>query len=198
MIVLQFCTIQLEVSSQRRRDRLGTEPLVRRDIASDSNSFLPISSCEWTAEIERQGQAQTFTVAHLAEPPDHAEAAFSWVEHQLMQTDLMPYTSWERVSPWSRSAVKRAFDCACVLLSLPIVDPVSPGDFCCRSPYFGMARLLFHAETHVGRHRTGHLPSSSFALLFHVVDRAHHPITASDDKKFLPPSGRFLRRWRFG
>jgi lipopolysaccharide/colanic/teichoic acid biosynthesis glycosyltransferase len=171
---------------------LGTEPLVRRDVAPDSNSFLPISSCEWTADFEGQRQAQTFTAAHLAEPPDHAEAAFSWVEHQLMQTDLTPYPSWDRVSPWSRSAVKRVFDCACVLLSLPMLIPIMLAiSVAVRLTSNGPALFM---QKRMGRHGRA-FTIFKFRTLVHVVDGAHHPITTSGNQSFTP-IGRFLRRWK--
>jgi lipopolysaccharide/colanic/teichoic acid biosynthesis glycosyltransferase len=169
---------------------LSTEPFVRRDVASDLNSFLPICSCEWAADID--GQAQTFSAAHIAEPADHAEAAFSWVEYQLMQTDLTPYPSWKQVSPWSRSAVKRVFDCACVLLSLPMLIPIMLAiSVAVRLTSNGPALFM---QKRMGRHGRA-FTIFKFRTLVHVVDGAHHPITTSANQSFTP-IGRFLRRWK--
>jgi lipopolysaccharide/colanic/teichoic acid biosynthesis glycosyltransferase len=171
---------------------LATEPLVRRDVASDSNSFLPISSCEWSADIEGQLQAQTFTETHLVEPPDDAEVALSWVEHQMMQTHVAPYPGWRPVSPWSRSVVKRVFDCACVLLSLPLLIPIMLAiSVAVRLTSNGPALFM---QKRMGRHgRT--FTIFKFRTLDHVVDGAHHPITTSGNQSFTP-IGRFLRRWK--
>ena len=169
---------------------MGTKPLVGRNTASDSNAFLPISSFEWTADIE--GQTQAFTAAHLAEPPNHAEVDFSWVEHQMMQTHLATYPGWRPVSSWSRSAAKRVFDCGCVLLSLPILIPIMLAIFVAvRLTSNGPALFM---QRRMGRHGQA-FTIFKFRTLDHVVDRAHHPITTSDNQSFTP-IGRFLRRWK--
>ena len=171
---------------------MSTEPLVPRDVISDSNSFLPISSCEWTADSEGQVRAQAFTAANLAEQPDHAEVAFSWVGDPLMQTDLTLYPEWKRVSTWSRSAVKRIFDCACVLLSLPILVPIMLAiSVAVRLTSNGPALFM---QKRMGRHGRP-FTILKFRTLIHVVDGAHHPITTSDNQSFTP-IGPFLRRWK--
>jgi lipopolysaccharide/colanic/teichoic acid biosynthesis glycosyltransferase len=171
---------------------LGTEPLVRRDVASDSNSFLPISSCEWTTDIDGQVRAQTITAARHAEPPDHNDVAFSWVEHQLIQTNFTPYLRWKQVSPWSRSAFKRVFDCACVILSLPMLVPIMLAiSVAVRLTSNGPALFM---QRRVGRHGRP-FTIFKFRTLVHVVDGAHHPITTSDNQSFTP-IGPFLRRWK--
>ena len=109
-----------------------------------------------------------------------------------MQTDFTPYLKWQRVSPWSRSASKRVFDCACVLLSLPMLVPIMLAiSVAVRLTSNGPALFM---QKRVGRHgRT--FTILKFRTLVHVFDGAHHPITTSDNQSFTP-IGRFLRRWK--
>ncbi|MEI9970344.1 MAG: sugar transferase [Terracidiphilus sp.] len=171
---------------------MGTEPLVRRGVSCDPNSFVPITSYEWAAAIAGQAEAQTIAAARFGEPMDDAEPAFSWVEHQLIQTNLTPYLSWKRVSPWSRSAFKRAFDCACVLLSLPMLVPIMLAiSVAVRLTSNGPALFV---QKRMGRHGRA-FTIFKFRTLDHIVGGAHHPITTSDNQSFTP-IGRFLRRWK--
>ncbi len=171
---------------------MSTETLVHRDVDVDSNSFLPLASYKLTDGIKGQAQARTFTEKHLAEPPDGAEAAFSGVEHQLTQIHLTSYPTWRRISPWSRSAAKRVFDCACVLLSLPISIPIMLAIFAAvRLTSNGPALFM---QKRVGRHGQP-FTILKFRTMIHVADRAHHPDTTSDNQQFTPV-GPFLRRWK--
>jgi len=171
---------------------LSTEPLVREDINADSDAFVPIASYEWAGGIKGQAQSRTFTELHLAKAPDDAEVAFSWVEHRQIQADLASYPQWSPISPWSRSAAKRVFDCACVLLSLPILIPILLAIFVAvRLTSNGPALFM---QKRMGRHgRT--FTIIKFRTLVHAVGGAHHPITTSDNQNFAP-IGRFLRRWK--
>lgn len=105
---------------------------------------------------------------------------------------LTPDPVWKRISPWSRSMAKRAFDCACVLLAMPVLIPIvlvigAAVRFTSRGP------VLFLQER-MGRHGRA-FTIVKFRTMIHVSDKAHHPITTSDNQRFTP-IGPFLRRWK--
>ncbi len=99
---------------------------------------------------------------------------------------------WGGLSPWSRSAAKRLFDCACVLVSLPVLVPLvlvigAAVRFSSRGP------VLFLQER-VGRNGRS-FKILKFRTMIHVTRAAHHPITTSDNQRFTV-LGPFLRRWK--
>ena len=102
------------------------------------------------------------------------------------------YRRWKDLSWWSRSGSKRLFDCACVLMSLPVLIPVmlaaaAAVKLTSRGP------VLF-LQKRVGRDgRT--FTIFKFRTMVHRADRAQHAITTSDDQRFTLV-GPFLRRWK--
>jgi lipopolysaccharide/colanic/teichoic acid biosynthesis glycosyltransferase len=98
----------------------------------------------------------------------------------------------KQLSPWSRSGTKRFFDCACVLLSLPLLVPIllvvalavrltSPGP------------VLF-LQKRVGRH--GRIFTIlKFRTMPWATGKAPHAVTTTDNQCFTPV-GPFLRRWK--
>jgi lipopolysaccharide/colanic/teichoic acid biosynthesis glycosyltransferase len=107
-------------------------------------------------------------------------------------TGLGLFRRWKDLSPWSRSGAKRFFDCACVLISLPVLIPAmlaiaAAVKFTSRGP------VLF-LQKRVGRDgRT--FTIFKFRTMVHLTDRVQHAITTSDDQRFTPV-GPFLRRWK--
>ncbi len=113
-------------------------------------------------------------------------------ETGVFQGQAPVHTAWKGLSPWSRSAAKRLFDCACVLLALPVLLPLmlaiaaavrltSPGP------------VLF-LQKRMGRYgRT--FTILKFRTLIHVAETAHDP-NAATHHQCLTPIGRFLRRWK--
>ncbi len=104
----------------------------------------------------------------------------------------MFFPGWEEVSPWSRSAGKRFFDCACVLLALPVLVPIllviaAAVRLTSRGP------ILFMQER-MGRHGRP-FTILKFRTMVQVAEKAHHPITTSDNQRFTL-IGPFLRRWK--
>lgn len=109
-----------------------------------------------------------------------------------------------RVEPsaWSVSEAKRAFDCACVLLALPLLLPLAVAvamvvRVTSRGPVLFLQKragrggrvftiFKFRTMLHVGiRAHVG----------IHLVEDSHHPITTRDNQRFTLP-GPFLRRWK--
>lgn len=100
--------------------------------------------------------------------------------------------AWNQLSPWSRSAAKRFFDCACVLLVLPVLLPLmmaiavavrvtSPGP------------VLF-LQKRMGR-RGQAFTILKFRTLIHAIETAHDA-NAAMHHQCLTPIGGFLRRWK--
>ena len=101
-------------------------------------------------------------------------------------------TAWKGLSPWSRSVAKHLFDCACVLLALPVLLPLllviaaavrvtSPGP------------VLF-LQKRMGRYgRT--FTILKFRTLIHIAEMVHDP-NAATHHQCLTSIGRFLRRWK--
>jgi lipopolysaccharide/colanic/teichoic acid biosynthesis glycosyltransferase len=96
------------------------------------------------------------------------------------------------LSPWSCSAARRVFDCAWVLLALPVVAPLCVAIAAAvRLTSDGPALFL---QERMGRHgRT--FTILKFRTMVHVADKIHHPVTTVDNQRFTPV-GRFLRRWK--
>jgi lipopolysaccharide/colanic/teichoic acid biosynthesis glycosyltransferase len=102
------------------------------------------------------------------------------------------YRRWKDLSRWSRSGWKRLFDCACVLISLPVLIPVMLATAVA-------VKLTSHGPVLFLQKRVGRdgrtFTILKFRSMVHRVDRAQHAITTLDDQRFTPV-GPFLRRWK--
>ncbi len=96
------------------------------------------------------------------------------------------------LSSWSQSRAKRIFDCACVLVALPLLIPIlltvaiavratSPGP-------------VFFLQKRVGR-RGFSFTILKFRTMVHDPDVAYHAVTTADNQPFTY-IGPFLRRWK--
>jgi XrtJ-associated TM-motif-TM protein len=96
------------------------------------------------------------------------------------------------LSPWSGSAAKRAFDCGCVLLALPVLVPlVLAIAVAVRLTSRGPVLFL---QKRVGRHGQT-FTIFKFRTLPHAAHGTHHVITTPGNQRFTPV-GRFLRYWK--
>ncbi len=98
----------------------------------------------------------------------------------------------QRLSPWSRSNAKRAFDCICVVALSPFLVPVLLA--------VGLAvRLTSRGPVFFLQKRTGRHGKQFTILKFRTMicdgDTAHHPVTTSGNQLFTSV-GPFLRRWK--
>jgi len=99
---------------------------------------------------------------------------------------------WLGLSPWSKSSAKRLFDCACVLLAMPLLIPL----------ILVIATLVWvtsqgpvlFMQKRMGRDGRN-FTILKFRTMIHVVDSKHSPITTSDSQHFTP-IGPFLRHWK--
>jgi len=96
------------------------------------------------------------------------------------------------LSPWTRSAAKRVFDCVCVLLAMPVLVPVllaigAAVGLTSRGPVlFLQKRVGMNGRT---------FTIFKFRTMMHVSGEAHHLITTLHNQRFTP-IGSFLRRWK--
>jgi len=169
---------------------LSTEPVSRG--ISDS-AQMPSFPLDRAREARGRPPAQRL--------PGGGQHKFVWAEKQApswlrpylaASTEVRIAPNWRELSPWSRSAAKRFFDCACVLVSLPVVVPLllaiaAAVRFTSRGP------VLFLQERVGQNGRTFKI--LKFRTMIHVTRAAHHPITTSDNQRFTP-LGPFLRRWK--
>ncbi len=112
-------------------------------------------------------------------------------EHDTSRA-LTSNSALSRLSPWSRSTAKRVFDCACVVLAAPVLIPLSL--FVAAAVRLTSRGPVFFLQERMGRHGKP-FTIVKFRTMVHVADKAHHPITTSDNQRFTL-LGPFLRRWK--
>lgn len=98
----------------------------------------------------------------------------------------------ERVSAWSQSGLKRAFDVVCVLLALPLLIPIFivvglAVRFTSKGP------ILF-LQKRTGLHRRN-FTILKFRTMEHLEDGSRNKVTTAGNQRFTPV-GPFLRRWK--
>jgi len=188
---LRLC--EVDIDHILRGTRLTTESLFDQVLDPvDPNSFLPHASFEGPDGIKGQARVQSLRKIRLAASPEDTEDAFGGRGDLRISNRLTFCPGWKELSPWSRSAAKRFFDCACVLLALPVLVPMllviaAAVRLTSRGP------ALFMQER-MGRHGRV-FTIFKFRSMVHVAEKAHHPITTSDNQRFTPV-GPFLRRWK--
>jgi len=175
---------------------LNTEPLGQQVLESaDASSLLP------QFVYEEKDRFEIGALPRLRNER-HSSALFRQEKEEFMPRNSCEQmgqsalatteTQSERLSPWSRSAAKRLFDIACVVISMPLLVPLMLAiGAAVRFTSFGP--VLFMQER-MGRHGRP-FTIFKFRTMVHVSDKAHHPITTSDNQRFTP-IGPFLRRWK--
>jgi lipopolysaccharide/colanic/teichoic acid biosynthesis glycosyltransferase len=120
------------------------------------------------------------------------KGALRLIEHFAPSTNFEIYQKWKELSPWSRSAAKRLFDCACVLISLPVLLPAMLAA-ALAVKLTSSGPILFLQER-VGRHGQRFM-ILKFRTMVHRTGRTQNAITTSDDQR-VTLVGAFLRRWK--
>jgi lipopolysaccharide/colanic/teichoic acid biosynthesis glycosyltransferase len=120
------------------------------------------------------------------------EGASRLARHFVRSTGLEFCRTSKELSPWSRSGVKRIFDCACVLISLPILLPVMLATAV--AVRLTSAGPVLFLQKRVGREGRA-FTIFKFRTMVHRSDRAQNAITTSDDRR-VTLVGAFLRRWK--
>jgi lipopolysaccharide/colanic/teichoic acid biosynthesis glycosyltransferase len=100
-------------------------------------------------------------------------------------------SAWKGLSPWSRSAAKRLFDCACVLLVLPAVLPLLVA-IAAAVRVTSRGPVLF-LQKRMGRYGQA-FTILKFRTLIHIAGA--HDANAATHYQCLTPIGSFLRRWK--
>lgn len=105
---------------------------------------------------------------------------------------FMPKATPNELSPWSGSARKRIFDCACVLAVLPLVLPLLLAVLL--AVWLTSEGPVFFRQQRVGR--DGRLFTIfKFRTLVHDARAAYHAVTTGGNQPFTV-IGPFLRRWK--
>ncbi len=114
-------------------------------------------------------------------------------QHQALPAEPpLLHTGWTRISQWSGSSAKRAFDCFCVLLFLPIVTPLM-AVVALAVRLTSRGPVLF-IQQRMGRHGRPFL-ILKFRTMAHTTGRKRHVITTAVNQRFTS-IGPFLRRWK--
>ena len=170
---------------------MSTEPLSYRIVDSTDLASFPLNATGETTDHHQSQQTRSGASREFAGAEE--EEVLLWLRRYLAwPADFGSFPSWRELSPWSRSAAKRLFDCACVVVSLPILVPLmlvigAAVRLTSRGP------VLF-LQGRVGQNgRT--FTILKFRTLVHVDGASHPPITTSDSQRFTPV-GPFLRRWK--
>jgi lipopolysaccharide/colanic/teichoic acid biosynthesis glycosyltransferase len=105
---------------------------------------------------------------------------------------LVPKPVQSELSPWSGSAAKRWFDCACVLAALPLITPVLL--IVALAVWLTSEGPIFFRQQRVGNQ--GKLFTIlKFRTLVHDAQAAYHPVTTDGNQPFTA-IGPLLRRWK--
>ncbi len=152
--------------------------------------------------VEGELSPKSLLPATLGAAPDHsamfrtAEDAEILARQAPVRKGANPRSSIHlvkaRVSTWSRSSMKRFFDCACILPALPFLVPLFL--------VIGLAvRLTSRGPVLFRQKRVGCYGRTftivKFRTLEHRENRSHHSVTTADNQSFTP-IGPFLRRWK--
>jgi lipopolysaccharide/colanic/teichoic acid biosynthesis glycosyltransferase len=174
-------------------DSLSTEPLGHQILdSSNLSAFLPDTSYEETDSFK--GQSQVHAIDRKRRFAERQNAITEFWGPRLVSAPAHSesHAVWKELSSWSSSASKRAFDCVCVLLALPVLLPIMLATaLAVRLTSRGPVLFL---QNRMGR-RGENFTILKFRTMIHVADAAHHPITTSDNQRFTP-IGPFLRRWK--
>jgi lipopolysaccharide/colanic/teichoic acid biosynthesis glycosyltransferase len=173
---------------------LSTKPFGQQILdGTGSSSFLSEITGEAANQFER-GQSLLPRTVHessasmLQLAKSTARASRDYKAPRVLTLDPV----WKQLSPWSRSWAKRVLDCACVILSMPVLVPIilligAAVRFTSRGP-------VFFLQERMGRHGKP-FTIVKFRTMICVGNNAHHPITTSDNQRFTS-IGPFLRRWK--
>lgn len=105
---------------------------------------------------------------------------------------LVPKPVLNELSPWSGSAAKRVFDCACVIAALPLVTPILL--IVALAVWITSEGPVFFRQQRVGSH--GRLFTIfKFRTIMHDANGAHHAVTTDGNQPFTA-IGPLLRRWK--
>jgi lipopolysaccharide/colanic/teichoic acid biosynthesis glycosyltransferase len=148
-----------------------------------------LSARSLVSEVSESVETPHSAITQDGNASAHADAAWSHSQHRL---SLVSDAFGDDLSPWVLSGSKRCFDCACVLLALPLLIPV-----------FLLVALAIRLTSHgpvlflqkrMGRH--GHaFTIFKFRTMAHRPEDQRSSVTTVGNQTFTPV-GPFLRRWK--
>lgn len=170
---------------------MSTEPLSHRIYhPADLSLFSFRPGDEGTAQLEIDQRSDGSE--RIVVQGGKTEFASRLRRYLAVRAEVELHPAWSELSSWSRSGAKRVFDCACVLLSLPVLVPLilviaAAVRLTSRGPvFFLQQRVGWHGRT---------FTILKFRTMVHGSDTAHHPITTCNNQRFTPV-GPILRRWK--
>jgi lipopolysaccharide/colanic/teichoic acid biosynthesis glycosyltransferase len=173
-----------------RRGSLRTEELGQKSsVFADASFHFALES----AATGEDGAHTYLACGELCSEPHRTDSA-SPGSRLLSRGDGRRMTNpfWRGLSPWTGSAAKRVFDCACVLLSWPVLVPLLLA--------IGAAvRLTSQGPVLFLQKRAG-MNGRTFTILkfrtmVHVSGETDQCVTNLHKQRFTP-IGSFLRRWK--
>lgn len=145
-------------------------------------SLLPAT---FSAALDESGDTRVSEGAELVER-----------QSQVRKPALNPRSSihlvGDRVSAWSRSSMKRFFDCACIVPVAPLLIPLFL-IIALAVRLTSKGPVLF-LQKRMGRHGRC-FTIVKFRTLEHRANMAHQSVTTTENQRFTPV-GPFLRRWK--
>lgn len=171
---------------------MSTEPLGQQILDSaDSSSFLSHIVHEEVVRFDQMPSVKR-RVVHRSSALQSDEFT-AWSSPNLGAHAAVTFDPFLKgISPWSRSLAKRIFDCACVVLALPVLVPLV--FIVAAAVRLTSSGPVLFLQERMGRHGKP-FTILKFRTMVHISDKAHHPITTSDNQRFTP-IGPFLRRWK--
>ena len=142
--------------------------------------------------------ASTFEGIAMRRPVERRDRRNTyWIEGQaacnLAPLIPFPLTMHRKpLSSWSRSSTKRLFDCACIVLFMPLLIPACLA--IALAVRLTSAGPVFFLQKRIGRYGRTFI-IVKFRTMIHSSGFEHQLVTTESDKRFTP-IGLLLRRWK--
>ena len=160
---------------------------IHRELPHEASVFMPALTSNGSEHMTRTASMGA-PDSHFTEQTETDSAAVEAGLYQLAG----PAPVVRGISPWTSSRAKRIFDCACVILALPVLLPVllvvgaavgvtSPGPILFRQKCAGAGGRTFTIF--------------KFRTVAHLSGCAHR-LGATPHSRRFTLIGRFLRRWK--
>jgi len=121
---------------------------------------------------------------------DHSSKISDEVGQSAREKDPELYLVAKRLSPWSRSGAKRFFDCACVVLALPLLAPVML--LVALAIRITSSGPIFFLQKRMGCNGQP-FTILKFRTMIPATNKAHHAVTTTGNQRFTL-IGPYLRR----
>lgn len=109
-----------------------------------------------------------------------------------VRSRLFVVPSSQQLSGWSQSCAKRAFDCGCVTLALPVLIPILLA--VAAGVYLTSSGPVLFLQKRMGRGGRVFI-IAKFRTMLHQADARYHAVSTTENQPFTAV-GPFLRRWK--